>query len=121
MAYDAVSLYANEDSSTIEEYQLPYQAVFEGDNDIEAEDSIRYTRTPTVEWTKDDIEDGGDDGGRQIDPIEWTGADEVEAVNITDEELKLLRDSYGEIRFEKVSEWALPQFGEDDSETLFEF
>jgi hypothetical protein len=121
MAYDAVSMYVNEYSSTIEEYQLPYQAVFEGDNDIEAEDGIWYTRTPTVEWTKVDIEDGDDDGGRQIDPIEWTGADEVEAVNITDEELKLLRDGYGEIRFEKVFKWALPRFGEDDSETLFEF
>jgi hypothetical protein len=70
MAYDAVSMYANEDSSTIEEYQLPYQAVFEGDNDIEAEDGIRYTRTPPVEWTKVDTEDGEDDGGRQINPIE---------------------------------------------------
>jgi hypothetical protein len=34
MAYDAVSMYANEDSSTIEDFQLPYQAVFEGDDEI---------------------------------------------------------------------------------------
>jgi hypothetical protein len=94
--------------------------VFEGDDDIEAEDGIRYTRTPTAEWTQVDIEDGEDDGGRTIDPIEWTGADEVEVVNITDQELKLLRDANGEIRFEKVFEWALPQFGEDDSENLVE-
>jgi hypothetical protein len=30
-------------------------------------------------------------------------------------------DANGEIRFEKVFEWALPRSGEDDSETLFEF
>jgi hypothetical protein len=40
MAYDVVSMHANEDSSTIEDYQLPFQAVFEGDDDIEAEDGI---------------------------------------------------------------------------------
>jgi hypothetical protein len=87
-------MYANEDSSTIEEYQLPYQAVFEGDDEIEAEDGTRYTRTPTSEWIKGDIE--GDEGGRRLDLIEWTG-EEVEAVNITDEELKSLRDASGEI------------------------
>jgi hypothetical protein len=70
MAYDAVSMYANETSSTIEDYQLPFQAVFEGDDDIEAEDGIRYTRTPTAEWTQVDIEDGDDDGGRTIYPID---------------------------------------------------
>jgi hypothetical protein len=95
--------------------------VFEGDDDIEAEDGIRYTWTPTEEWTQAYIEDGDDDGGRTIDPIEWTGADEVEAVNITDQELQLLRDANGETRFENVFEWALPRFCEDDSETLFEF
>jgi hypothetical protein len=41
-------------------------------------------------------------------------------LNITDEELKSLRDSSGEIRFEKVFEWCLPRFG-DDNETLFKF
>jgi hypothetical protein len=91
MAYDAVSMYADEDSSTIEEYQLPYQAVFEGDDEIEAEDGTWYTRTATAEWTKVDIEDGEDEGGKTIDPIEWTG-EEADEVNITDEELKSLRD-----------------------------
>jgi hypothetical protein len=38
MAYDAASMYANEDSSTIEDYQLSYQAVFEGDDEVEADD-----------------------------------------------------------------------------------
>jgi hypothetical protein len=86
MVYDAVSMYANEDSSTIEDYQLPYQAVFEGDDEIEAEYGTRYTRTATAEWSRVDIEDGDDDGGRRINPIEWTG-EKVEVEIITDEEL----------------------------------
>jgi hypothetical protein len=89
MVYDAVSMSADEDSSIIKEYQLPYQAVLEGDDEIEAEDGTRYTQTPTSEWTKVDIEEG-DEGGRRINPIEWSGADEVEPVNITDKKLKLL-------------------------------
>jgi hypothetical protein len=91
----------------------------EGDNDIETEGNNQYTRTPTSEWTEVEFEDGEDEGGRQINPIGWTG-DEVEAVNITDEELKLLRDANGEIRFEKVFEWCLPRYG-DDNKTLFKF
>jgi len=110
MAYEAVSMYADEDSSSIDEYQLPYQAIFVGDDEIDAEDGIRYTRTQTSEWTKLDFEEGDDEAGRRIDPIEWTGEKE-EPVNITDEELKSLRDVKGEIRFEKVFEWMLPRFG----------
>jgi hypothetical protein len=87
MAYSALSMYADEDSSTIEEYQLPHRAVFEGDGEIEAENGNQYTRMPTSEWTQVEVEDGEDEGGRGINPIEWTG-DEVEPVNITDEELK---------------------------------
>jgi hypothetical protein len=120
MAYSAVSLYADEDSSTIEEYQLPHLAVMEGDDEIETEEGNRYTRTPTSEWNKVEIEDGKNQGGRQIDPIQWTG-EEVEAVNITDEEVDSLRDASGEIRFEKVFEWCLPRFGDDNKTTLFEF
>jgi hypothetical protein len=41
--------------------------------------------------------------------------------NLPDEELKLLRDASGEIWFEKVLKWALPQFGDDDNECLSEF
>ena len=35
-------------------------------------------------------------------------------------ELADLRDASGEIRFEKVFEWCLPRFG-DDNQSLFEF
>jgi hypothetical protein len=86
MAYDAVSMYVNEDSSTIKEYQLPYQAVFEGDNGIESDEGNQYA-TPTSKWTEVELDDGEDEGGRHIDPIEWTG-EEVDVLNITDEELK---------------------------------
>jgi hypothetical protein len=32
-----------------------------------------------------------------------------------------LKDENGEIRYEKVFQWCLPLFGEDDDESLFEF
>jgi hypothetical protein len=55
-----------------------------------------------------------------INPIEWTGGDEEFYVNIADAEINTLKDEKGEIRYEKVFEWALPQFG-DDQQSLFEF
>ena len=120
MVYEAVAMYADADSSTIDKYQLPYGAIFIGDDEIDADNGIQYTRTPTSKWTKVDFEEGDDEGGRTIDPIEWTGEKE-EPVNITDEELNSLRDVNGEIRFEKVFEWILPRFGVDDSETSYSF
>jgi hypothetical protein len=96
MAYEAISLYLNEDSSTFDEYQLPHQVVLEGDDEIETEEGNQYTRTPTSEWTEVEFEDREDEGGRRIDPIEWSG-EEVDVLNITDEELKSLRDASGEI------------------------
>ena len=117
MAYSAVSTYADNDSSTIDEYQLPFEEIYDGDDIIDANNGIRYFRTPPTEWTKIELEDGVNEGGRTIDPIEWTGEKE-ELVNITDEELDSLRDIDGEIRYEKVFEWLLPRFGEDKNETL---
>jgi hypothetical protein len=40
---------------------------------------------------------------------------------ITDEEIESLKDSAGEIRYEKVFDWCLPRFGENDEQTLYEF
>jgi hypothetical protein len=46
-------------------------------------------------------------------PIEWT-------VKITDVEVNTLKDDSMEIRYEKVFEWCLPMYG-DDEESLFEY
>ena len=115
MNYEAVCEYSNKNSSTFNEYQLPYQVVCEGDDEIETEDGTLYSLTPTEDWTRVD-EDGS---GRSIDPIEWNG-DEEFSVQITDEELETLKDDSKEIRYEKVFEWCLPRYGDDD-ESLFEF
>jgi hypothetical protein len=55
-----------------------------------------------------------DNNGRTIDPIEWTGGEEEFSVNITDEEVKTLMDYSNKFRYEKVFEWCLPRFGDDD-------
>jgi hypothetical protein len=117
MAYDAVCEYCNKQHSTFNRYQLPYEVVVEGDDEIETEDGTLYSLTPTEDWTRVGIEG---DGGRTIDPIEWSGDDKF-SVNITDEEVKQLMDDNKEIRFEKVFEWLLPRFGDGNDETLFEF
>jgi hypothetical protein len=116
MAYRAVCEYSNKESSTFNEYQLPYLVVREGDDAIESEDGTLYSLTPTEEWTR---VDDNDNNGRTIDPIEWTGGNEEFSVKITDEEVKTLMDDNKEIRYEKVFEWCLPRYG-DDNQTLFE-
>jgi hypothetical protein len=111
IAYDAVCEYSNKQHSTFDQYQLPSELVLEGDDEIETEDVTLYSLTPTDEWTR--VDDDGD-GGRSIDPIEWTGGNEEFSVNITDAEINTLKDEKGEIRYEKV-------FSKDDNESLFEF
>jgi hypothetical protein len=119
IAYDAVCEYSNIQHSTFNQYQLPHLPVVEGDDEIETEDGTLYSLTPTDEWTQVGIE-GGD--GRSIDPIEWTGGDKEFSVNIIDAEINTLKDEKGEIRYEKVFEWAFPRFGDGDDElTSFEF
>jgi hypothetical protein len=78
--------------------------------------------TATDEWTRVDGIDNNDNNGngRTIDPIEWTGGNEEFSVKIIDEEVKTLMDDSNEIRYEKVFEWCLPRFGDDD-EILFAF
>jgi hypothetical protein len=72
MAYEAVYEYADEDSSTYDEYQLTYDAVRDGDEEIETEIAT-YTKTAWDEWNQVITEDGdGNGNGRRINPIEWT-------------------------------------------------
>jgi hypothetical protein len=128
MAYDAVYEYADEDSSTYNEYQLTYDPVLDGDDEIKTEIAT-YTKTTSEEWNQVSCEE--DDGnGCTIDPIRCT-VDEDFSVNISDEEVELLKDANGEICYEKVFQWCLPRFGEDgddddeddddDDESLSEF
>ena len=58
---------------------------------------------------------------QSIEPLEWEGGDEEFTVKITDEEVAMLRDTKGEIRYEKVFQWCCPKFGDDDDQSLFEF
>ena len=107
MAYDAIYKYADFDSSTYHEYQLTQQPVRDGDDEIETETN-KYERTEPEEWDEIVIDnDGIDSGGRPIEPLEWEGGDEEFSVKITDEEVEMLRDSKGEIRYEKVFQWCL--------------
>jgi hypothetical protein len=46
MAYDAVYEYSNKQHPTFDRYQLPYDVVVEGDDEIETEDGTLYSLTP---------------------------------------------------------------------------
>jgi hypothetical protein len=75
MAYDAVcEEYANEDSSTYHEYQLTFEAVQDGDGEIETERKS-YTKTTSDEWNQVSTEDGNRNV-RMINPIEGTVDDD---------------------------------------------
>ena len=67
IAYDAVYEYADETSSTFHKYQLTYQAVWNGDGEIDIAEGIWYTKTTLDEWNQVIVEDGEDGGGRTID------------------------------------------------------
>ena len=54
-----------------------------------------------------------------MQPVLYTGSATYLSVKISTAELTTLKDEYGDIRFQKVLEWTLPTFGEDD-QTLFD-
>ena len=114
MNYEALCKYSDELSSTFDDYHLTYQPVRMHDEEI-ATAKMSYTKTPASEWSR--VEDGV---GRPIEPIEW-GGDEEFSVKITDEEVESLKDDGGEIRYEKVFQWSLPRYGDNDDQSIFEF
>jgi hypothetical protein len=104
MAYSAVCMYTNEDSSTFREYHLTYEAIQDGDEEIETKEGSRYTKTTSDKWDQVTVEESEDGGGRTIDPIQCT-VDEEFSVKITEEEIKTLMDDNKETRYEKVFQW----------------
>jgi hypothetical protein len=73
---------------------------------------IFYTQKTTLdtldEWNQAIVEDGEDSGGRTINQIECT-VEEQFSVKIADEEVKLLMDERGGIRYENALRWYLPR------------
>ena len=50
------------------------------------------------------------DNGRIVEPVPFTDDNEDFTVNITPEEVELLKDEAGDIRFSKIMEFCLPRF-----------
>ena len=55
-------------------------------------------------------ENEDDSGGRTTSLVEWTDGTKEFTVNITDEEVEKLKDASGEIQYEKLFQWCLPNF-----------
>jgi hypothetical protein len=119
IVYEAVCEYSNKHHSAFNRYQLYYEVVLEGDDEILSPDGTLHSLTPTEDWTQ--VDDDDYNNGRPMLPIEWTGGSDKFSVKITDAEVDTLKNDSMEIRYEKVFEWGLPQYGDDDNETLFEF
>ena len=81
----------------------------DSDSNSVEEDAIEYTMTKKEDWKRI----GGRSKGRTIDPVPFTGEDEEFTVRISDEELKEMKDSSGDIRYERVFKWMLPNFGSE--------
>ena len=71
----------------------------------------KYYQTDPQEWTK--INDNGDND-RIDEPIPFTDDDEDFTINVTPEEVELLKDEAGDTCYSKVIEFCLPRF--DDTE-----
>ena len=56
-----------------------------------------------------------------VEPVAFTGNDEYFSPNISDELLATFKDANGDIRFERVFEWMLPRFGEDEDVEYYDF
>ena len=74
-------------------------------------------RTDTDDWTC--LEDGA--ARRWIDSVPYSSGNELFTVDITDDGVKSFIDDNGDIRFDRVLEWTLPTFGENNEISLFEW
>jgi hypothetical protein len=124
IAYDAIFAYVDEGASTFDDFanRIRQEPLFDEDEEEEGADDnnhqTRFRKTADADWSKIDVANGA--AGRVVEPIPWTGGEEQFSVKITEEELDSLK-SNGRIMFEKVFEWSLPLFGNNDEVPLFEW
>ena len=117
MAYDAVYEYADQEASTFDAFNLPPDAVLQPLEEEEiGVDAAKYKVTVGADWQKITPPNNP---GRALEPIPWTGDNEEFGVNATNEQIDTFKDRKGEIQFEKVFQWSIPTFGEDEV-NLFE-
>ncbi|KAL7523294.1 hypothetical protein ACHAXR_000112, partial [Thalassiosira sp. AJA248-18] len=107
---------STDDDTTTDDASENPASSSEDESEGEQNDTI-YRRTDPSEWKRI----GGRSRARIIEPIPFTGDNTNFTINISDDELKGLKDSSGDIRFENVFEWLLPSFGEDAETSFFEF
>lgn len=127
MRYDAVFLYADSEHPHYDQYSLPQCPV--SNEELEEflflrcpiftviEIHTMYMRTYPNYWTC--LEDGT--AGWWIYPVPYSGGNELFTVDITDGEVKSFIVDNGNIRFDRVLEWTLPMFGENNEISIFEW
>ena len=116
--YDAVLQYADENHSMFRDFHLYNDPLPPPASSVVLDRTrTQYKATNKDDWTPILTPEEENDA-RNVDPIEFTGENEEFDVNITDEEIKSLKDDSGTIRFEKVLEWCLPRFDNGNGGTI---
>ena len=76
-----------------------------------------YMRTDPDHWTC--LEDGA--AGQCIYTVPYSGGNELFTVDIAYDEVKSFIDDNDNIRFDRLLEWKLPRFVENNEISLFEW
>ena len=111
MRWDAVIKFADMDASTYLNYNLPATPILSPPMEAEI-GGKKYSRTMADDWLIVD-----DNNVRSIDLIVFTGGTDHFTVKITPDELELLKDDKGLVRYMNVFEWFLPRFIGNDGRT----
>ena len=85
--------------------------------DEEGEITTKFERTEPKEWKRI----GGTSVAKEMYPVQFTGENEYFSPNVNDDDFKSFLDANGDICFECVFEWLLPQFGKNNTLDNFEF
>jgi len=122
MAYPGILEYADQTASTYPDFD-PYLTAepvlqFGDEEGAVQQGETHFRKTHHEHWNKIDEENPA--AGRRIDPIPWTGGDKQFSVDIDRDRIEEFKDQRGEIKYEKLFIYALPQFrGREETEDLF--
>lgn len=125
LRWDAVLKYSDRGSSTFRNFpSMPSHPVADDSEEPISYQGKVYKKTNVddrIQYLGDDLRAsiGLDPAPRRIDPIPFYNPDkEIASVNITKEELELLKDVDGRIRYEKVFHWCLPKFNASEGDAI---
>lgn len=90
----------------------------ESESDKEDEmDQTKYTLTSPDEWHKIGVRRKG----CSVDTMPFAGGDKSFSIKISEDELMGMMDQHGDLRFDRVFDWLLPGFDEQEDISFYDF